>query len=287
MFMIGGFSGLHHAAPPGDAQQQDTYYVVAHFHYVLIGGSIFALFGGIYYWFPKITGRMTKDTLGTLAFILLFIGFNVTFFPMHWLGLDGMPRRIYTYAPDMGWNYWNMVCTVGAFIMLTAFIVIFIDLRLAMRHGAKAGNDPWDGRTLEWTLPSPPPEYNFDVIPTISDRDEFWRKKHPRLHRLTADNASQSRTHDGGASDTASHSNTADTNSHSYHDAHGIHMPDASWFPLFAAVGFFFGAYGLLYKFYPLAIGGLLFGIFCIYNWALEGPGGYEIHPDGKGAASA
>ncbi|NDD28521.1 MAG: cytochrome c oxidase subunit I, partial [Proteobacteria bacterium] len=221
MFMIGGFSGLMHSSPPGDAQQQDTYFIVAHFHYVLIGGSLFALFGGIYYWFPKFTGRLTCEKMGRFGFWLLFVGFNVTFFPMHWLGLNGMPRRIYTYPADMGWNFWNLICTIGVYTMLLAFLVILHDLLNGYKRGAIASNDPWDGRTLEWTISSPPPVYNFATVPVVHSRDELWYRKYPEAFH-----------------DEAGHEAPAHGDDHGHHDAHGIHMPGQSWFPLLASFGF-------------------------------------------------
>ncbi len=269
MFMIGGFSGLTHASPPGDAQQQDTYYIVAHFHYVLIGGSLMALIGGLYYWWPKVTGRLANETIGKIGFVLIFIGFNVTFFPMHWLGLIGMPRRIYTYDDGMGFNEINMLCTVGAYIMLVAFLVMIYNFVTSLKHGQPAGNDPWDARTLEWTIPSPPPVYNFEKIPVVTDRDALWMQKYP--HLLHHGEEGHEEPHAGG---------------HGGHDepGHGIHMPGQSWYPFMAGLGFLVGAYGLIYwgsagyPVLPVALLGLFFGIYNVYNWALEGIGGYEIH---------
>lgn len=289
LFMIGGFSGIMHAAPPGDAQQQDTYFVVAHFHYVLIGGALFSLFGGLYYWFPKITGRMMSEKLGTMAFLTLFVGFNTTFFPMHWLGLNGMPRRIYTYGEGMGWDGWNLVCTVGAFIMLLAFVIIFYDLVTALMHGPRAGKDPWDGRTLEWAIPSPPPEYNFAIAPTVFSRDPVWAQKHPEFlaHDDVVDEeesppseADLPQPEEGEGAGYALRGGL---------DPHGIHMPAGSWHPVLSALGFLVAASGLIFsQAQPeghhtglvLAVLGLLFGVVNIYMWALEGVGGYHIHPD-------
>src|SRR5262245_27383676 len=179
MFTIGGLSGIMHASPPVDLQQTDTYFVVAHFHYVLFGGMVLALFAGIYYWFPKMTGRLLDDRLGLVHFWLMLIGFNLTFFPMHFLGLMGMPRRIYTYAPGLGWDFWNLVCTVGAVIQGISILVFLANVVGSLRRGAPAGPDPWDGRTLEWALPSPPPPYNFAALPTVLRRDALWLTKHP------------------------------------------------------------------------------------------------------------
>src|SRR5262245_1255865 len=149
MFTMGGLSGVMHASPPVDLQQTDTYFVVAHFHYVLFGGSIFGLFSGIYYWWPKITGRLLDERLGRWHFWLMMIGFNVTFFPQHFLGLIGMPRRIYTYAPDLGWNFWNMVSTIGALIIALSFVFFIVNVIKTMSLGTPAGFDHLEGRTLE------------------------------------------------------------------------------------------------------------------------------------------
>ena len=186
MFTIGGLSGIMHASPPVDLQQTDSYFVVAHFHYVLFGGTILALFAGIYYWFPKMTGRLLDDRLGKLHFWLMLLGFNLTFFPMHFLGLMGMPRRIYTYAPGLGWDFWNLVCTVGAIVQGISLIVFLANVARSLRAGAPAGPDPWDGRTLEWALPSPPPAYNFAALPLVRRRDALWLTKHPGRPRAGA-----------------------------------------------------------------------------------------------------
>ena len=196
MFTMGGLSGVMHASPPVDLQQTDTYFVVAHFHYVLFGGSIFGLFSGAYYWWPKITGRLLDERLGKLHFWLMLIGFNVTFFPQHFLGLIGMPRRIYTYAPDLGWNFWNLVSTIGAFIIALSFVVFIANVIKTTRSGRVAGPDPWDARTSEWTIPSPPPVYNFARVPTIHERDDFWAEKHGERPWRGA--AAQAEPGDGG-----------------------------------------------------------------------------------------
>ncbi|MFK7823030.1 MAG: cytochrome c oxidase subunit I [Oligoflexales bacterium] len=177
MFTLGGLSGIMHSSPPIDYQHQDTYFVVAHFHYVLYGGAVMALFGGIFYWFPKVTGRFMDEGMGKLQFWLYMIGFNLTFFPMHFLGLQGMPRRIYTYAPDQGWNLWNLMCTAGAYITAAGGVLFFINIFYSLKFGKKAPHDCWDGRTLEWTLSSPPPEYNFAVDPEVKALDDWWLRK--------------------------------------------------------------------------------------------------------------
>jgi heme/copper-type cytochrome/quinol oxidase subunit 1 len=177
MFIIGGLSGVSLAVVPVDFQVEDTYYVVAHLHYVLFGGTVFAIFAGIYYWFPKMTGRLLSEKLGKWHFWTMFAGLNLTFFPMHILGLLGMPRRIYTYGSNLGWDTWNLIETVGAFVIATSILIFLWNFYLSLRRGAAAGDDPWDGQTLEWTTTSPPPDYNFAVIPTVSSRRPAWDQK--------------------------------------------------------------------------------------------------------------
>jgi len=167
IFVIGGITGIFLAVFPVDWQLNDTYFVVAHFHYVLMGGSVFAIFAGIYYWFPKMTGRLLSEPLGKLSFWLMFIGFNLTFFVQHALGLSGMPRRIYTYAPGSGWSTYNVISTIGSYILGLGILVTVINVARHVRRGRLAGPDPWKGNTLEWFVPSPPPLNNFDVIPRV------------------------------------------------------------------------------------------------------------------------
>jgi len=174
IFIIGGLSGVMLAASPLNLQVHDTFFVVAHFHYVLIGGAVFPLFGAIYYWFPKITGHMMDEALAKWNFWLLFAGFNLTFFPMHLLGLRGMPRRIYTYPPQVGWGFWNMVASAGAVLMVLGSLVFLVNVVRSRRHGVTAGDNPWNASTLEWATTSPPPHCNFYAIPTVAGRDPLW-----------------------------------------------------------------------------------------------------------------
>jgi cytochrome c oxidase subunit 1 len=210
MFIIGGLSGVMHSSPPADLQQTDTYFVVAHFHYVLFGGSIFGLTAGAYYWWPKMFGRMLNERLGKLHFWLMLIGFNLTFFPMHFVGLHGMPRRVYTYPKDLGFELLNQIETAGAFLLGVAFVVFLVNMFQTWRKPRNAPADPWNGATLEWSIPSPPPEFNFAEIPTVTGRDALWESKRKRGGKLPEPVPGT------GA---------------------GIHMPNPSYWPLVTAVG--------------------------------------------------
>mgnify|MGYP002629717056 FL=1 len=280
MFMMGGFSGIMHAAAPADAQQQDSYFVIAHFHYVLIGGSLFALLAGIHYWFPLIFGRKVSEFWGKLSFWIIFGGFNITFFPMHFLGLNGMPRRTFTYDANLGWNEPNLIATVGAFILGIGIAIYFIVMVYTYFKGEKIGRDPWDGRTLEWSIPNPPPEYNFAVTPTVHARDAYWYEKHHK-----AEIALEKAEH---AKEDAAHG--------------GIHMPFQSIYPLVASVGLFIMGLGVAVVGAPhefafmakladlvggvahlkitIAVTGIAIMIAGIFLWAHEGNEGYHIHPN-------
>ena len=179
MFLIGGLDGIHLAVVPVDWQLTDTYYVVSHLHYVLFGGAIFGIFSGVYYWFPKITGRRLQEGLGKWHFWLMFIGMNLVFMPMHILGLEGMPRRIYTYSPGRGWEIWNFIETIGALIIAVAVLIFTVNFFTSLRKKATDEADPWDGFTLEWKTASPPPVYNFAEIPSVRGRRPLWDEKHP------------------------------------------------------------------------------------------------------------
>ena len=178
-FLCAGLTGIMLAAVPFNWQLTDSYFVVAHFHYVLIGGLLFTIFAAIYYWFPKVTGRMLSETLGRWHFWLLVIGFNLTFGPQHILGILGMPRRIYTYAPGRGWELWNLLSSIGVVFQGLAVLFFVWNVIRALRQGPPAGDDPWDAWTLEWTTTSPPPEYNFETLPEVQSRRPLWDLKHP------------------------------------------------------------------------------------------------------------
>ena len=275
MFMIGGFSGVMHSAAPADAQQQDSYFVVAHFHYVLIGGSLFALLAGIHYWFPLMFGRKVSEFWGKLSFWVIFAGFNITFFPMHFLGLNGMPRRVFTYDTNLGWNAGNFIATVGALILGVGIFIYFFVMVYTFLKGEKVGKDVWDARTLEWSLPNPPPEYNYRVIPTVHARDALWYNKQNPAEIAKEDAAKAKIEADHG----------------------GIHMPHQSISPFVASLGMLVAGVGISAidhdptpGFWGKKIGITLIGgaIMClgIYWWAIEGNEGYHLHLDEDGKES-
>jgi cytochrome c oxidase subunit I len=178
-FLIAGLTGVMLGAAPFNWQLTDSYFVVAHFHYTLVGGWLFMMFGAIYYWYPKATGRMLSRNLGLWHFWLLLIGFHLTFDPQHIAGILGMPRRIYTYDPGRGWEIYNMISSLGAVFQASGVFCLVVNLIRSLRHGAIAGNDPWDAWTLEWSTSSPPPEYNFETLPEVRSRRPLWDLKHP------------------------------------------------------------------------------------------------------------
>jgi cytochrome c oxidase subunit I len=177
MFVIGGVSGVMTASVPADLQLHDTYFVVAHIHYVLIGINLFGVLGALYFWFPKMSGRLLDERLGRWNFWTVFIGFNLAFLPMHWTGLMGMPRRIYTYPEELGWSTVNLVTTIGSFILAAGLLLLLINVLTSLKRGARAGPNPWDAPTLEWATSSPPPPYNFAVIPVVASRHPLWEDR--------------------------------------------------------------------------------------------------------------
>jgi cytochrome c oxidase subunit 1 len=237
LFTVGGLSGISHASPPADLQQTDTYYVVAHIHYVLFGGTIMGLFAGMYYWWPKMTGRLLSEPLGLVHFWLTFIGMNLTFFPMHLIGLLGMPRRVYTYSADLGLSQLNLLSTVGAFLIGISMLVFVYNMWRTRRHGAVAGPNPWGGATLEWATPSPPPVHNFDVIPTVHSRLPLW-ETHPSPTPAPTPGP--------------------------------VHVPPGSWWPLVAAVGLPVMALAPLTHIVWFAFVGAAILLYGIYRWAYE-----------------
>jgi cytochrome c oxidase subunit 1 len=251
LFTIGGLSGVMHASPPVDLQQTDSYFVVAHLHYVLIGGSLFGLFAGAYYWWPKMTGRLLGERLGRLQFWVLFAGFNLAFFPQHYLGALGMPRRIYTYPADAGWTAGNFASTIGAFGIGVSVFLFMVNTWRSLRRGAPAPADPWDGRTLEWRTSSPPPAHDFDAIPPVYGRDSYWREKYGPRRGPAAGVPAPAASAPGGGTHAP------------------IHLPAASHWPIVAALGLGIAAVGALTH-VAIVLVGVLVTVWGIFRLALE-----------------
>jgi cytochrome c oxidase subunit 1 len=238
MFIIGGLSGVMHSSAPTDLQQQDTYFIVGHIHYVLFGGAIFGIFAGLYYWWPKVFGRLLGEGLGKTHFWLTFIGMNVAFFPMHFIGLLGMPRRIYTYGPELGLDTMNLFSTAGALLLGAAQLIFVFNVLRTRRHGAEAGNNPWGAATLEWAMSSPPPVYNFSVLPEVRSVTPLWLKDGvTEIPEVPPE---------------------------------PIHVPGGSYWPLVVAIGLtiFFIA-PLAHQLWPAIVGTLIM-VFGVFRWAFE-----------------
>ena len=256
MFTIGGLSGVTHSVAPADTQQTDTYYIVAHFHYVIFGGALFGIFAGFYFWWPKVFGYLLGEKLGKLNFWLMIIGFNLTFGPMHILGLQGMSRRIHSYSPGFGFEFWNLVETVGSFIIGIGVLLFLINIYTSAKKAKgqpPVGPDPWDARSLEWITPNPTPVHNFDELPVVEELDEFWHRKYGKdengkvIRVASAEEVCQ----DGSATD--------------------VHLPSPSYWPLILALGFPFIGYGLIYNLWFCVPGGIMI-LMSIYAWAFEPP---------------
>ncbi|MGE5224413.1 MAG: cytochrome c oxidase subunit I [Omnitrophica WOR_2 bacterium] len=249
MFTLGGLSGVAVAVVPFDWQVTDTYFVVAHLHYVLFGGTVLAVFAGLYYWIPKMSGKMLDDRLGKWNFWTMLIGFNLTFFPMHILGLMGMPRRVYTYGSGLGWDTLNLLETIGAFLIAISILIFMWNFIKSMRSGEQALADPWDGQTLEWTVSSPPPDYNFAVIPVVHSRRPAWDIKYPggnpeKGHPIPAQGEEPPRN--------------------------PIHLPAGSFNPIGTALGLLVLGFGMVYMTGWMIALGVALMFFGIIGWVNE-----------------
>ena len=265
-FTIGGLSGVSHAIAPSDTQQTDTYYIVAHFHYVLFGGALFGFMAGFYFWWPKAFGYKLGEKMGLWNFWLMVIGFNLTFGPMHILGLQGMPRRMQTYDEAMGFGFWNLVASWGSFILAVGVLLFLINIaksHMAWRGAGRpdVGPDPWDGRTIEWSIQSPAPGHNFDTDPVVSSLDDFWHRKYQpdetgKLRRVhTGDELAQPG------------------------DPTGVHLPAPSYWPITLAASMPLIGYGLIFNLW-LAIPGIVLMMMSLWGWALEPADDLDPHDD-------
>ncbi len=281
MFTIGGLSGVTHAVAPSDTQQTDTYYIVAHFHYVIFGGALMGFLGGLYFWWPKVFGYLLSEKLGKWHFWTILIGFNLTFGPMHILGLQGMPRRMHTYVEGYGFDFWNMASTVGVFIIGVSMLIFAGNiLKSWLGHRANPvdpGPDPWDARSLEWMVQSPVPAHNFDTVPTVSHLDEFWHRKYQENDQ-------------GKLARVATGAEVAQPG-----DGTGVHLPSPSYWPLVLAIGLPVIGYGLIFNLGLAAVGGLIV-VIAAFGWGYEpaddpeahhGPHDHDGHDDGHDGAEA
>ncbi len=255
MFTIGGLSGVSHAFAPGDTQQTDTYYIVAHFHYVLFGGALLGLFGGFYFWWPKAFGYFLSEKIGKWHFWVTLVGFNLTFGPMHILGMQGMSRRYFTYSANQGFAFWNLVATIGAFMIALGLLIFFSNVvtsyRAFKRDPQPVSADPWDARSLEWMIPSPVPEYNFAEIPVVTELDEFWHRKygHDEENRPVRIAETEEVVQKPGAT--------------------GIHLPSPSYMPIVLSAGLPFVGYGVIFNLWWCVLGGAI-TLFGFIGWILE-----------------
>ncbi len=275
-FTMGGVTGVMLALPSFTRQATDTYFVVAHFHYVMGGGALLAFFGATYYWFPKITGKMLSERLGKWVFVLVASGLHLIFFPQHIVGLLGMPRRTQTYFPGYGFEIYNLLSTLGVFVAIAGALLFAYDFVRSLRNGAPAGNDPWDARTLEWSISSPPPEHDFDVMPIVTDRDPFWHTKHPELHFYETDRDPFPPLEDGREANLDAFEEAEESEDY---DAHGIHIPGQSWYPFAMAAAMFVGGYAVIYHNWLLGSVCALIILAGTFGWALEGVGGHHVFP--------
>lgn len=250
-FVMGGVTGVMLAVPPADFQFHDSYFVVAHFHYVIVGGLIFGLFSGLHYWYPKMFGRMLNETLGKLTFWTFFIGFHLTFFVQHFLGLMGMPRRYFTFPPGQGLEELNYISTIGALGMGLGTVFLTINIIVTQLKPKNAPADPWDGRTLEWAIPSPAPEYNFKQLPLVRGLDPLFVEKLDGRKEMTPAEPIGS-----------------------------IHMPSPSILPLVMSIGLFISGFGFMYHNYFVAGGGIVITLICMVIRSVYDDHGWHIEPE-------
>ncbi|MFS0782437.1 cytochrome c oxidase subunit I [Bacillus sp. 1P06AnD] len=257
-FVMGGVTGIMNAAAPADYQYHDSYFVVAHFHYVIVGGVVFGLLAGAHFYWPKMFGTMLNEAMGKVSFWLFLIGFHMTFFIQHFLGLMGMPRRVFTYLDHQGLNNGNLISSIGAFLMAVAVIVLLVNVVMTSVKNVKVGNDPWgDGRTLEWSIPSPPPHYNFKQLPLVRGLDAYWLEKMEGKKTMTP-----------------------------AEPLGDIHMPNPSIIPLLISLGLFIAAFGAMYVksgtawALPVLIGGMLVTFISMFFRSVRDDLGHHIHKE-------
>ncbi len=272
-FSIGGLSGVTHAMSPSDTQQTDTYYIVAHIHYVLFGGTVLAFFGAFYYWWPKITGRCLSERLGRWNFWTMMVGMNLAFGPMHIIGLQGQPRRMYVWTEERAGDgvfnlgFWNQVSSVGAFVLAIGVLLFLINVVHTARTAPRAPLDPWDARTIEWMTANPPPPHNFDSLPTVHALDEFFHRKYEDVGEGGHHDLRQVATAEAILADLRT-------------SAGPIHMPSPSYWPIVLAFGLPLIGFGVI--FHPLlAVVGTLIVLLGAFGWALEP----SVAPDAPAAA--
>jgi cytochrome c oxidase subunit 1 len=263
-FTLGGLSGVTHAVAPSDTQQTDTYYIVAHFHYVIFGGAVLGLFSGMYYWWPKVFGKMLNETWGRWNFWLMIIGMNLTFGPMHIIGLQGQPRRMYIWTENragegfFNLGFWNLVSTVGSLILGIGAVLFLVNIWVS-RKNPPAPADPWDARSLEWITENPPKEHNFDRTPTIHSLDEFFHRKYEDVGENGQHDYKQVKTGEEVVAEEAANA-----------DAH-IHLPSPSYWPIILSFGMLVICYGVIYSTLLLAVGAAII-VLALFGWALEPP---------------
>ncbi|MEZ5376552.1 MAG: cytochrome c oxidase subunit I [Acidimicrobiales bacterium] len=266
-FTVGGLSGVSHAIAPSDTQQTDTYYIVAHFHYVLFGGALFGFVSGFYFWWPKVFGFKLNETIGKWHFWGMVVGFNMTFAPQHILGLQGMPRRMHTYDDAMGLNTWNLVSSIGSFILGVFTLFLLLNAFMSWKQWKAAGRpavgaDPWDARTIEWSIPSPSPEHNFDTTPVVTSVDDFWHRKYQKN-----DEGVLRRVHTGEELAQAG-------------NGQGVHLPAPSYWPILLAFSFPILGYAVIFSLWLAIPAGFLL-IMSIFGWALEPADDLDIQDHG------